>query len=65
MFDSNIPFTQEEIDLIVNAGLTEDEVKAFYAEYPDQSLDTAIGGCLDRKRMERDGEIPAGVEVEV
>lgn len=59
MFDSNIPFTQEEIDLITGSGLTVDEVKTFFEEYPELTLDTAIGGCLDRKRMDAEGTTPA------
>ena len=48
-YQQGIPFTAEEINLIEGSGLTIAELRSFYERFPDQNLDTAIGGCLMEK----------------
>lgn len=42
MYDSSIPFTAEEINLIEGSGLTLAELIEFYIRFLDQNLDTTI-----------------------
>ena len=49
MYDSSIAFSSEDINLIEQAGLTIEELRDFYERFPDQNLDTAIGGCREEK----------------
>jgi len=46
MFDPNVAFTASEINLIELAGLAIEPFRAFYTLFPDQNIDTAIGGYL-------------------
>ena len=50
MYDPTQPFSPEEINLIENAGLTLAEVINFYSRFPDQELETAIGGAVKEKQ---------------
>lgn len=59
MYDSSIPFSAEEINLIEGSGLTVDELRNFFERFPDQNLDTAIGGCLDEKKAKEAGDVTA------
>jgi len=56
MYDSSIPFTAEEINLIEGSGLTLAELIEFYTRFPDQNLDTAIAGCREEKQAKQAGE---------
>ena len=49
MYDASIAFTAEEVSIIELAGLTVAELTDFYSRFPDQNLDTAIGGALMEK----------------
>lgn len=55
MYDPVIPFTAEEINLIEGAGLSVAELVDFYTRFPDQNLDTAIGGALMEKKNKEAG----------
>lgn len=46
MFDQSVAFTAEEINLIEAANLELGAFRAWYALFPDQNLDTAIGGFV-------------------
>jgi hypothetical protein len=54
-YDVTVPFTDQEIDLIYKAGLTIGELRDFYARFPEQALDTAIGGALMEKQNKEAG----------
>lgn len=45
-------YSQEEIALIEASGITLEELDAFWQKYPDQNLDTAIGGCVMLKKQQ-------------
>ena len=46
MFDPTVAFTAEEINMIELAGLPIGPFRDWYALYPDQNIDTAIGGYV-------------------
>ena len=56
MYDSSIPFSEEQIFQIVKAGLTIGELRDFYERFPDQDFDTAIGGAVMEKQHKEAGE---------
>lgn len=58
MYDPTKAFTAEEIALIESSGLTMAEVRDFWSRFPDQELDTAIGGTILEKRAKDEGLTP-------
>lgn len=82
MYNSE-PFTDEEVKLIESSFadvlLAQDEtplsvVRSLFSRFPNQNLDTAIGGALDEKKHRQDkteteekenlGEVPAEAPTE-
>lgn len=61
-YQSSYSYSVDEINLIELAGLTIAELNDFYSRFPDQNLDTAIGGANAEKAMKAEGMTP-GLEV--
>lgn len=59
MYDSSVPFTAEQINLVEANGLTLAQLKDFWSRFPDQELDTAIGGCKQEMAAQAAGLTPA------
>lgn len=52
-------FTDEEREMVNKSGLTVPQLRDFWGRFPHQSIDTAIGGCLDELKAKEAGETPA------
>jgi hypothetical protein len=45
-WDENSEFSEEELQIINLSGVTVPKLRNFYARFPYQELDTAVGGCI-------------------
>jgi len=59
MFISSHEYTVEEIQLISSSGLTISELNDFWSRFPDQEMDTAIGGAKMELEAKATGLTPA------
>ena len=46
VWDVNSEFSEEELKVINLAGVTVPKLRDFYSRFPEQNLDSAIGGCI-------------------
>lgn len=58
IWDSSSEFNAEELAIINLSGVTVPKLRAFYERFPEQTLETAIGGCI----MEMHRELTKPVE---
>lgn len=46
LWDANSEFNEVELAVINLAGVTVPKLRDFYSRFPEQNLDSAIGGCI-------------------
>jgi hypothetical protein len=58
MYNSSVPFTEAELAIIQTSNCDIAILRDFYSRFPDQDLETAIGGCLQEIKMKAEGLTP-------